>query len=333
MNLLINQEINLKKWNDLLQNTDFASPFQAPAFYDLIVSVPGYSAEIFATEENEILQSLMVVVIQKEKGIKAFFSRRGIVYGGPLLRTHNTESFNFLVQGVEKSLRNRLIYIETRNFFDYSNFDNYFHAQDWRFVPYLNFQINSNHQSVDDTLAKMKYNRRREIKQSLLHGATYSISDLESDALAVYNILHGLYKTRVRLPLPDFGFFRSFLTSDIARLFVVKYDGRVIAGCFSLFLPGKNLFTMYYCGEREINRKIFPTSLAIYAAIEFAIKSQIPIVDLMGAGKPGQEYGVRDYKSQFGGDLVEHGRYLKVLNPFLYNVGKAGLKIKSKIKL
>jgi len=50
----------------------------------------------------------------------------------------------------------------------------------------------------------------------------------------------------------------------------------------------------------------------------------------MGAGKPNEEYGVRDYKSQFGGDLVAFGRYLKVLNPLLYRVGKVGLKILSK---
>jgi len=331
MNLLINQQIKAEKWYDLLQKSDFASPFQSPAFYNFIASVPGFSAEVFAIEVNGLLQSLMLVVIQKEKGIKAFFSRRGIVYGGPLLRAHNPPSFDFLIKSVEKRLSNRLIYIETRNFFDYSDLENSFHSLGWRFLPYLNFQINTNQQSTDNILAKMKYNRRREIKQSILHGATYGVSDLESDALSVYNILQGLYKQRVRLPLPDFGFFREFINSEVAKLFVVKYEGRVIAGCFSLFLPGKNLFTMYYCGEREINRKIFPTSLAIYAALEFAVKNHIPVVDLMGAGQPGEEYGVRDYKSQFGGDLVEHGRYLKVLNPLMYSVGKVGLKIMSKI--
>ena len=48
---------------------------------------------------------------------------------------------------------------------------------------------------------------------------------------------------------------------------------------------------------------------------------------MMGAGKPGDSYGVRDFKARFGGQLVEHGRYDYVLSPMLYNVGKMGVKI------
>jgi serine/alanine adding enzyme len=330
MNLLENKEIKPGQWEDLLQNSGFASPFQSPEFFNLIVAVPGFSAEVFATEDNGILQALMLVVIQKEKGFKAFFSRRGIVYGGPLIRNQNSESFGLLIQSVAKKLKCKLIYIETRNFFDYQKLGGAYKSDGWRFIPYLNFQITTRGRSVDNVLTAMKYNRRREIKLGVKNGADYGISNQETEAFAVYSILKDLYDTRVKLPLPDFDFFRGFLHSDIAKFFVVKYEGKVIAGSFCLFLPGKNLFTMYYCGERVINNRIFPTSLAIYAAIEFAVQQKVEIVDMMGAGKPNEEYGVRDYKSQFGGDLVAFGRYLKVLNPLLYRVGKVGLKILSK---
>jgi hypothetical protein len=45
----------------------------------------------------------------------------------------------------------------------------------------------------------------------------------------------------------------------------------------------------------------------------------------MGAGKLNNDYGVRKYKLQFGGDLVEHGRYTKVLSVVLYFIGIKGL--------
>ena len=54
--------------------------------------------------------------------------------------------------------------------------------------------------------------------------------------------------------------------------------------------------------------------------------------DFMGAGLKTKPYSVRDFKSQFGGDLVEHGRYLKILNPLIYKVGKIGLNVLSKLK-
>ena len=74
---------------------------------------------------------------------------------------------------------------------------------------------------------------------------------------------------------------------------------------------------------------IFPTHLAILAALDFAVENNFPMVDFMGAGKPGVEYGVRQYKLGFGGELVEQGRFLKVLNPTLYFLGKIGLKVLS----
>ena len=37
--------------------------------------------------------------------------------------------------------------------------------------------------------------------------------------------------------------------------------------------------------------------------------------DFGGAGKPDEEYGVRDFKAKFGGKLVHLGRYIYVHAP------------------
>ena len=61
--------------------------------------------------------------------------------------------------------------------------------------------------------------------------------------------------------------------------------------------------------------------------IEYANKNNIPLFDFMGAGKPDEQYGVRDFKARFGGELVEYGRFLKINNPFLYAIGRFGIKL------
>ena len=50
----------------------------------------------------------------------------------------------------------------------------------------------------------------------------------------------------------------------------------------------------------------------------------------MGAGKPDEAYGVRDFKARFGGEQVEHGRFLYINKPLLYRVGKFGVKLLKK---
>jgi len=82
MRLLINQNINEIKWNELLSQSQFSSPFQTPEFYHFYNSLDGFSADVFALEEDGAYKALAVVSIQKEKGVKSYFSRRGIIYGG-----------------------------------------------------------------------------------------------------------------------------------------------------------------------------------------------------------------------------------------------------------
>jgi lipid II:glycine glycyltransferase (peptidoglycan interpeptide bridge formation enzyme) len=46
----------------------------------------------------------------------------------------------------------------------------------------------------------------------------------------------------------------------------------------------------------------------------------------MGAGKPDELYGVRDFKMEFGGEQVEYGRFLYVRKSMLYAIGKLAVK-------
>jgi lipid II:glycine glycyltransferase (peptidoglycan interpeptide bridge formation enzyme) len=52
----------------------------------------------------------------------------------------------------------------------------------------------------------------------------------------------------------------------------------------------------------------------------------------MGAGAPDQDYGVREFKARFGGELVNYGRFIRINNKFLFNLGKCGMKILGALK-
>ncbi|KIE17596.1 hypothetical protein DS62_02070, partial [Smithella sp. SC_K08D17] len=144
--------------------------------------------------------------------------------------------------------------------------------------------------------------------------------------------LKDLYAARVKLPLPDFSYFKNLYESEIGKVFIVTHKDIIIGGAFCLYYEGLSIYTMYYAGIRDYHKKIYPTHIAIMGIIEFAINNNLEYVDFMGAGKPDEDYGVRDFKLQFGGELVEHGRYLLILNPLLYKIGVLGLKVLAKIK-
>lgn len=331
MKILINSEIDILQWQDFLNYSINASPFQSPEFYRVINSITGYSADVFAMVENNTISSIILITIQKERGIKALFSKRGIIYGGPLF-SDKSNNISQLLEFIKHYYRLKLIYLETRNFFDYQFYKQYFVAQNWKFIQYLNFQLKIEGETFDSILKKFQYNRRREIRQSQEEGATYSECNNLDELTTLYNILEKLYNTRVKLPLPDIIFFRKLYESGICKVFVVKHNEKIIGGSICLYRKNQAIYSLYYCGIRNYHKKIFPTHLAILAAIDFATKNSLKYMDFMGAGKPDEKYGVRSYKKEFGGQMNEFGRFILILNPLLYNIGKLGLKILSKIQ-
>lgn len=331
--VLLTESICNKEWSELIVNGKYSSPFQTHQYSQFLQKTDGCDTIAFGLSVLSKLKAILIVTLLKESGIKGFFSKRGIVFGGPILSDDITaEELTFFLKELAIQMKGKSIYLETRNFFDYSPYKQAFINANWYYESYLNFQLSLKNVSKESIIKKFKYNRRREIKQSISEGATYGLCENEKEIEAVYSILHDLYKTKVKLPLPSLSYFLSLFRAQIAQVFVVKHQGKIIGGSICPYIDKRAIYTYYYCGLRNYHKKIFPTHLAVVAAMEYAIDKSIPIIDFMGAGKPGDHYGVRDYKSQFGGELVEHGRFIKVLNPFLYGIGKLGLKVLSKLK-
>ena len=72
--------------------------------------------------------------------------------------------------------------------------------------------------------------------------------------------------------------------------------------------------------------------MATWAAIEYGARNGLSYFDFMGAGSPDSDYGVREFKSKFGGKLVNYGRFLRINHPVLYQIGKIGLKLLKVLK-
>lgn len=329
--LLKNNEVVEDKWFYLLEKSKFSSPFQTPEFYNLYNRTDCLSADVFAIEEDEKYKSLIVVTIQKEKGIKGFFSLRGIVYGGLLLK-ESSNCLDYLLKEVKVYYKRKVIYLEVRNHFDYNSSLQTFENLGFKYEQHLNVQLNVENTNIEDILSAMKYNRRREVRLSYKEGAITRLAKDEKEVSLLYDILKEMYLKRVKLPINPISFFLNLYNSKIGKVFVVIHNDKIIGGSFCLYYKNMAINTLYYTGLRGYHKKVFPTHIAIMGIIEFAIENNLKMVDFMGAGKPSVNYGVRDYKLQFGGDLVEHGRFKIIFKPLLYNLGIFGLKFLSKIK-
>jgi hypothetical protein len=278
------------------------------------------------------LRAVCVGYVTVEKSaIKQMMTRRAIIVGGPALADDcSEEEVAALTNAVRKQLKPKAIYVECRNFNDYSRWKSAFAAAGFDYVPHLNFHVDTS--SVEVVEANLGKSRKRDIRTSLRDGATIIEKPTLEQVREYYAILEHLYKTRVKTPLFPFSFFEKLWQHKDGRYILVALNDEIIGGTVCVEQEGKCVYEWFVCGRDGEWKSIFPSSLATYAGIKYAAEHGCARFDMMGAGKPDEAYGVRDFKAKFGGTEVEHGRFLCITKPLLYKIGVLGVTILKKLK-
>ena len=373
MRILQNQDIDREEWSRLVQTSATGTWFQTPEAYDFFVSMPdlfrpfvvavanGPSLSEAQHSNNPSLQTLRAVcsgyVTVDQNPIKQYFTRRAIIIGGPALADDCTDEE---VSELMKAIRNGAqwrndttplvngelmspIYIETRNFNDYSRWRSAFEAAGFEYQPHLNFHIDTS--SVEIVDAHLGKSRKRDIRTTiregvaivelnggLLNGNATLNGEMERLVHEYYEILKRLYETKVKTPLFPESFFQTLAKHKDARFLLTALDGKIIGGTVCVAQEGKCLYEWFACGEDGVYPHVFPSCYATYAGICYAAEHHMPRFDMMGAGKPDEAYGVREFKAKFGGKEVEYGRFVCITKPLLYKIGVFGVKLLKKRK-
>lgn len=324
--------IPVKQWKKLLLSSSTRSFFQTRESYDLYASNPGFMQPFcVALQDMEQLKGVVIGYIQRDGGrLKQFFSRRAIINAGPLLADDIKEKeLSFLLTACKKLLKGKSIYIECRNFEDYSCHKTTFENCGFKYVQHLNFHVDtSTEEIVEQNMGK---SRKRDIRVSLRDGAEIVDRPSIEDVRVFYTILDDLYKNKVKTPLYPLSFFEHLYNQSYSKFLLVRLNGKIIGGTVCVCLQDYAVYEWFACGEDGIHKNIHPSTVATYAGIRYASQAGYQHFDMMGAGKPDEGYGVRDFKAKFGGKLVENGRFVHIQNPMLYNIGRLGVKLMKKM--
>ena len=329
--ILTYNEINKQQWQLLTEQSATATWFQTPEAYEFYASVSEMIPFVTAVENNGKLRAVCVGYTTKEtNAIKQYLTCRAIIIGGPLLVDDATdEEVATLLKAVTNAftpytLHPTPIYIESRNFHDYSKWKDIFDINGFSYQKHLDYHVNTT--SLELAQSNIGKHRWRYIRLSMRDGAKIIDNPTIEQVRTFYTILQDLYRTKVRTPLWSWDFFERLYHTEHARYILVELDGQIVGGTACVCLPGKAVYEWYACGLDNCRDDIRPLSVAIWGEMQYAAENGYPLFDFMGAGTPDLPYGVRDFKAEFGGELVEYGRFLHVRKPLLYQIGKWGVK-------
>lgn len=379
--------------------------FQSDAFFRLMERWEEATPVllIMVDTQHQVQGSLLAVLLGEGRGVQKWLSSRTVVYGGPLMapqrRLQEHMNVDALLKALIKEVAARSVYIQFRNFRDWSDLQPVFNSNGFRYEERLNMLVGTSRRIR--AWRGLSDSRRRQVKSSLKNGATIIVNPDSHQVMAFYDILHTLYTKRVKKPLPSFELFEAFgqmcrtgsyeapmpdtmratpqqeaeprnsgLLAGISGLadaapglfstdtkdtfssgktsegggsgqsnqvtaadrpgviLLVAYQGEVVGGIVCPMMPGRAMYEWYVAGlDRQLKGKgIYPSVLATWSAIEYAANNGLRYFDFMGMGVPDEPYGVRDFKARFGGEWVNHGRYMRVNNKLKYTLARLGYR-------
>lgn len=303
------------------------SIFQQPEFYRFIESTGFLEQFRYSVERDGREVGVIQGFIQKDGGsLKRFLSRRAIINGGPWLADDiTTEEIETLLQNCIKGLKKKAIYIEFRNYFDFSKYRSLFEKTGFYYEPHYDVIVKVD--GEESWEKRMESSRPRFVKSSLKNGAEVVENPTEQDVKDYYAVLKELYTTKVKTPLFPVDFFLKLYHTSFCRYILVRYQEKIVGGMVCVFDENK-AYEWFVCGLDGVFKHVYPSTVATYSAIKFANDNGMCCFDMMGAGAPSDGgYGVREFKAKFGGELVEYGRFKYICNPLLYKIGTLGVKL------
>lgn len=326
-------QIDIEQWDTLIAISPYVSFFQSRACYEFYISVSFLDAFVIGVEEcGQLVGLISGYVIANGGTLKRFFSRRAIVHGGALLSTHiSDDALDVLLAHTHKTLAPKAIYIELRNHFDSQYLRDSFRRSRFTYNQHLNYLVDTT--SAISVVEKISKSKRRQYRKAIKLGVEVKVSKKMSDMYAFYQLLTDLYRIKVRKPLFEREFFEKIILQPFCKFFVAKYQNKVVAGMICVVdYSNRIIYEWFVCGDQDAYKQLYPSVVITYGAIEYAVNNNFEVFDFMGAGRPDEEYGVRDFKEKFGGELVEYGRFRRINNPLLFKIGDTTIRLFGKLK-
>lgn len=312
-------KIDQVKWRFFIENNLGNNIFQTLELYNFLNKQKNYEPFIyfFESQAGECLAFCSGAVLSNGKFLIKNFSRRAIIFDGPLF-SENLKSkiaLKSIIEIIQKKLRRNSIYTEIRNLSEKSYYKDAFLINEWDYLPYQDYIINLT--TEEEVFSAFHNERRRQIRKALREGVQYDYSKSKENIIGVYNILFKVYVERVNKPLPNLEFFLNLMLLDSSGIITIIYQNEIIGGGFFLF-DDHTIYNWYRGCLDTIYKHQYPSCVADWGIMKFGIEKRLKKYDYMGAGLKGVDYGVRNYKSKFGGELVEYGRFVKVNKPIQY---------------
>ncbi len=238
-----------------------------------------------------------------------------------------------LMEHYDKIAQKKALYTQIRTIWDTSNISGFLNGIGYEHEEHLNFLLDLTI-STDMLWKQLFKSRRNGINKAIRKGVI--IEEVTDNCLIpiAYNHLQETFKN-AKLPFADITLFQSVFNiltpKSMAKFFLAKHDDKYIGTI--VVLTYKGVIYDWYAGALKDHLRLCPNDILPWHVMVWGSEKGYHNFDFGGAGNPNEEYGVREFKRQFGGKLVHLGRYKKIHSLLKMGIAEKGFGIYREFKI
>lgn len=332
MGIDIVNTLDKKVWREFVDLHPQGNIFHTPEMFQVYENARGYHPQINAAidSDGKVLALLLPVQVTLMNGLFRRLTTRSIVYGGVLCSKDpiGQTGLGILLHTYVDSAEHECLFTELRNLSDTSLLQPVLSDSGFVYEDHLDYLIDLNG-SPSDVLQNIGPRTRKHIRQALRKGSVIVEEMGDPTLMPVWYELVSKSYAAARVPLADRTLFEAAFNilqpRGMAQFWLARIDKKYVAA--SIELPYKDTIYGWYSGIDRAFAAEYPHELLMWCVLESGSMAGFKIYDFGGAGRPNEEYGVRDFKAKFGGRLVCYGRNTCTHAPNLLRLSSAGYSI------
>lgn len=319
-------------WRSFVDQHPSGNIFHTPEMFSVFERALGHCPRLYAAVDGDgqVQALLLPMQVTLLDGPLRRLTTRSIAYGGVLCSNSSTgrEALEILLWEYSVGAHREVLFTELRHLSDMTPIKPVLTHCGFAYEDHLNYLIDLSG-SPGEVLQNIGTRTRKHIRQALRKEMVIVEEMSDPHLLPIwYEMVRKSYEA-ARVPLADRSLFEAVFSilqpRGMAQFWLARIDSTFIAASVELLY--KDVIYGWYSGVDRTYASESPGELLMWRVLEHGSLSGFKVYDFGGAGKPNEEYGVRDFKAKFGGQLVCYGRNTKVHSPNLLRWSERGYAV------
>jgi len=310
-----------EKLNKFAFENQYSTFFQTGYMLDIYSGVPGCETiSLAAVKDEEILATLVGVKFVEKSGILRHFSTHSTIRGGPIWVDSEIgrKAAMSLIHEYNEITKKDTLFNKIYPMYD-NNLPELLQPYGYEKESFINYLIDLDRSEEDlwNSIGK----KRRHVRKAEKNNLKVKEVENEKELEVFYEILKETSEN-ANIPIKDFKLFSNIFNilvpEGLAKIYLATINETYVGG--RLTLNYKNtIYDWYACSSKKYLH-LHPNEFLVWHILSWGSKNGYSMFDFGGAGNPDKPYGVREFKREFGGNLVNYSTYIHINKQLTFNL-------------